>query len=259
MHQRSCTIRDCRQICQSEGVQPVQPDTAVLRREVLSRTMLADGAYEMVRRRIMDLSIPPQSRINIDHLARELDVSNTPLREALARLESEGLVERQNLRGYRTTGLLTTRALIELYDLRLLLEPEAARLARLHADLGALEATLRRTLDEMREMLERASDDDSYALYRGFIEADAAFHSAIAEASGNRLLHTTFSGLNAHVHLYRLLIRSRIAPWAVNEHLLVLNGLLSPEPEAAATSMRGHLQRARDRLVDLVSGEGAGL
>lgn len=218
--------------------------------------MLADSAYELVRRRIMDLSIPPESRINIDHLARELDVSNTPLREALARLESEGLVERQNLRGYRTTSLLTARALNELYDLRLLLEPEAARLARLHADLQALEATLRQTLHEMQEMLDHAGGDDRYALYRAFIEADAAFHTAIAEASGNHLLEATFSGLNAHVHLYRLLIRSRIAPWAVTEHLLVLDGLLSPDPEAAAASMRGHLERARGRLVDLVRNEG---
>ncbi|MDA8296064.1 MAG: GntR family transcriptional regulator [Actinomycetota bacterium] len=232
-------------------------DPAIPRREVLSRRMLADSAYELVRRRIMDLTIPPESRINIDHLARELDVSNTPLREALARLESEGLVERQNLRGYRTTSLLTARALNELYDLRLLLEPEAARLARLHADLRALEAKLRQTLQEMQEMLDHAGGDDRYALYRAFIEADAAFHTAITEASGNRLLQATFSGLNAHVHLYRLLIRSRIAPWAVSEHLLVLDGLLSPDPEAAAAGMRGHLERARGRLANLVRNEKA--
>ncbi len=241
------------EICQSEDVEP----DAIPGREILSRTMLADSAYETVRRRVMDLSIPPESRINIDHLARELDVSNTPLREALARLESEGLVERQNLRGYRTTGLLTQRALNELFDLRLLLEPEAARLARLGADLRALETELRKTLNEMQEMLGRASGDDSYALYRAFIEADAAFHAAISQASGNHLLQATFSGLNAHVHLYRLLIRSRIAPWAVTEHLLVLDGLLSPDPEEAAASMRRHLERARDRLIDLVSNKGA--
>lgn len=232
----------------------MQPDT-IPGREVLSRTMLADSAYEMVRRRVMDLSIPPDSHINIDHLARELDISNTPLREALARLEREGFVERRNLRGYRTTGLLTRRALDELFDLRLLLEPEAARLARLGADLRALETELRKTLNEMQEMLGRASGDDSYALYRAFIEADAAFHAAISQASGNHLLQATFSGLNAHVHLYRLLVRSRIAPWAVTEHLLVLDGLLAPDPEEAAAGMRQHLERARHRLIDLVFGE----
>src|SRR6266700_3458122 len=86
-----------------------------------SRQVLADGVYE---------------RINIDEIARELDVSGTPVREALARLESEGLVSRLPLRGYRVTELLTRDEVEDMYGLRLLLEPpSAAKAATVMSDV----------------------------------------------------------------------------------------------------------------------------
>lgn len=83
------------------------------------RQVLADTVYEQIRTLIMNHGIAPGERVNIDEIARELDVSGTPVRESLARLESEGLVSRLPLRGYRVTELLTRREIDDLYALRL--------------------------------------------------------------------------------------------------------------------------------------------
>src|SRR4051794_32245065 len=96
-------------------------------RRVLRRQMLADDVYEAIKTMLMDHVVRPGARISIDGLAREFQVSSTPVREALARLESEGLAVKEPLKGYRATELLTLAEFDDLYRFRLLLEPWAAR------------------------------------------------------------------------------------------------------------------------------------
>src|SRR6478736_195931 len=90
------------------------------------RVMLGDEVYAVLQLAIMDGTIPPDERLNAGELARRFSVSPTPVREALARLESDGLVEKHPLKGYRTTDLLAEQELIDLFELRLLLEPGTA-------------------------------------------------------------------------------------------------------------------------------------
>src|SRR5207302_468801 len=77
------------------------------------RQMLSDGVYEAIKRLLMEHTLPPASRVNIDQLARQLNVSPTPVREALARLEADALVVKEPLRGYTAAPLLDLRALEE--------------------------------------------------------------------------------------------------------------------------------------------------
>ena len=92
---------------------------------------LAEDVYEAVFNKLMTLDIAPGARITVDGLVRELEVSHTPIREALGRLEGEGLVVKTHLVGYSAAPQITRRRFDELYDFRLLLEPEAARRAAL--------------------------------------------------------------------------------------------------------------------------------
>jgi DNA-binding GntR family transcriptional regulator len=98
-------------------------------RRLQRRQMLADDVYEAIKTMLMDHVIQPGARISIDGLAREFQVSSTPVREALARLESEGLADKEPLKGYRATPLLTLEEFDDLYQFRRLLEPWAARRA----------------------------------------------------------------------------------------------------------------------------------
>lgn len=91
------------------------------------RTTLADDVYESVRALVVDHAAAPGQRINIEALARRLEVSPTPVREALARLESDGLVRKRPLAGYPAAPLLSRGEFDELVEMRLILETAAAR------------------------------------------------------------------------------------------------------------------------------------
>src|SRR4030088_3616894 len=84
------------------------------------------SVYEAVTELVMDQHIEAGARANIDLVARQLNVSPTPVREALARLEMDGLVMKEPLRGYSVTPMLDTKTSNDLYDVRRLLEPFAA-------------------------------------------------------------------------------------------------------------------------------------
>ena len=218
-----------------------------------SRQMLADGVYEAVKEQVMNLAIPPGTKINIDQFARELQVSNTPLREALTRLETEGLVTRKNLRGFWTADVLDEQGLRDYYGVRLLLEPAGTEAAARGAGQQALAAELAQTLDQMAQTARRPALDQDYHVYREFAEADARFHRAIARASGNALLAGILAGMNAHAHNYRFYFRGGMAPATVEEHRAVLDALAGARPAEAAAAMRSHLECARDRLLPLAA------
>ena len=115
--------------------------------EVISlpvRRSLSDDVYQALVTMLMDRVIPPGEPITIDDLARRLSVSPTPIRESLARLESERLVYREQHRGYFSSPELTERGVDDLFQFRLLLEPwnaaEAARLRTSDSAAGLEEA-----------------------------------------------------------------------------------------------------------------------
>lgn len=94
---------------------------------------IADQMYSVLLRQLMAGEREAGSSPNIGALARELDVSQTPLREALARLEHTGLVERVALRGYRVAPMMTRGDVQQLFEARLLSEPRLAHDAALRA------------------------------------------------------------------------------------------------------------------------------
>src|ERR1700760_2162226 len=99
----------------------------------LKRSTLGDDVYTSLRSAVLEHTLAPGDRMNIDALARELEVSPTPVREALARLESEGLVRKRPLAGYTVSPLLTRAEFADMFDMRLLLECAAARWAAARA------------------------------------------------------------------------------------------------------------------------------
>jgi len=96
---------------------------------VENKNVLADSIYDQLKARIMDLVFQPGSRLNIDALAGELNVSPTPIREALARLAAERLVTFEAFKGYSVNQPLTPRQVADLMHVRRLIETDAIRLA----------------------------------------------------------------------------------------------------------------------------------
>ena len=215
-----------------------------------SRQVLADSVYDVVKQQIMDLKLAPSTRLNIDQLARELEVSNTPLREALARLEAEGLVVRRSLRGFTVSPVPDLRDVDELFELRLMLEPGAARLASKRVGPGDL-ALLRSSVERMVELAGDDSETGHYRRHRSLVSADAYFHDFIAEASGNKLLRRTVSGLHAHTTHYRAYFKVGYAPEGgdtADEHAAIVDALAQRNASQAAQAMRDHIRHSHDRL-----------
>jgi len=210
---------------------------------------LGDEVYSAIFARIMSLEITPGSKISVDAMARQLGVSQTPIREALARLEAEGLVVKTHLVGYSAAPQLSVRQFNDLYELRLLLEPfAAARCAELMSDevIGQLEALCA----EMQALAHK----EGLAAYAQFARLDMAFHDQIAVSAGNELVVDALSRLHTHVHLFRLLFHSKVTLTAMDEHEQILGAIKARDVGAARDAMREHVERSRDRFKAKYSG-----
>ncbi|WP_046734485.1 GntR family transcriptional regulator [Streptomyces humi] len=207
------------------------------------RQALSDSVYESIKAMVMDHEIAPGARVGIDALSRALKVSPTPVREALARLESDGLVVKRALSGYRATELLTRQGLAELFEMRLLLEPRAAALAAAHATEEQLDG-LERILEEMQV---QPSPNGRYASYRDFAALDQRFHEAIGQAAHRPLLADAVERLHAHLHIFRLSKVVGAGGPTVAEHERIVRAVLRRSPERAAEAMTEHLIRSMER------------
>jgi DNA-binding GntR family transcriptional regulator len=186
--------------------------------------------------------------LNIGALSRELDVSQTPLREALARLEHTGLVRREALKGYRVADALTEREIGKLFDARLVLEPALTLEAGLRATPEFM-ATLHSAVRDLEHS--SASADTRAEGFEHYWNADDTFHRLIAEQSGNPFLEQALSALNGHIQRFRLFSKrgQTSASHAAEEHEAVYQALLKRDAEGAAELMRRHLTRAKERIL----------
>lgn len=205
---------------------------------------LAGGVYEAIFGQLMSLKIPSGARITVDSLARELNVSQTPIREALGRLEGEGLVLRTHLVGYRSTPQIPRARFNELYELRLLLEPEAAAKTAASMDENRLS-----TLQHLTGGMTGTSAQDAHIRYSDFARQDAEFHDRVLEFAGNGLIRDTLRMQHAHFHIFRLTYHWRVTAAALDEHEAIMAAFRAQSPEAAQQAMRAHIVNSRDRLL----------
>ncbi|WP_349236687.1 GntR family transcriptional regulator [Devosia sp. 919] len=206
---------------------------------------LANEVYEAIFSQLMALKIAPGARITVDNLSRELGVSQTPIREALGRLEGEGLVNKTHLIGFSAAPQISVRQFANLYELRLLLEPHAAReaVARLtDKNLAAL-------TEAAGVMGRRAKSGDERARYSQFARQDAVFHDMIVQTAGNDLIRDTLAHQHVHFHIFRLMFHSRVTAEALEEHEAIIAAFEARDGQAAEQAMRAHIERSRDRLL----------
>lgn len=218
-------------------------------RERPRREPLADQVYETIKSSIMDNRVEAGARLNIDALAREFEVSPTPVREALARLASEGLVHQRPLAGYRVEPQLERAGVDQLFTVRRLLEPYAAQAAATLASPAQL-----KELRQLADGMETSVGGSSYTDYRELVERDALFHDLIAAASGNEVLRRSLTRLHAHLHLFRLHFETSMSWAAAAEHQRIVEALQARDGVAAAAAMDAHLAASRERIFGASDG-----
>ena len=198
---------------------------------------LAEEVYRRIRADIMSLRLPPDTRVSVDSLARELRVSQTPIREALSMLEANGLVSKRHFAGYATSPRMDRTQLDELFEFRLLIEPHAARKAAeamAEADIAVL------------------ASGESAPSHDAFADMDTEFHRLIAQGARNQLIADSLARLHIHVHIFRSCFRSEIAEEAVHEHNVIIAAIRARDGERAEAAMRRHIQRSYGRLRDFI-------
>ena len=218
----------------------------------LERRGLRDRVYELVLGSLMSPDIEPGSRLSIDTVARDLNVSPTPVREALVLLERTGLVTREAHKGYRVSPPISDGQLEALFDARLVLEGGATELAA--ADAPAVVPLLEKALLAHREVTKRvkhaaAIGEIPVELLREYFAIDWEFHHRILEGTHNPFLLDMSEGISTRVHRMRQTVQTGVsdANNAVAEHATVLNAFKGGDPLIAGAAMRDHIEKVRAR------------
>lgn len=216
----------------------------------VSRQVLADHVYQEILASLMDGTLEAGVSISIDGLARDLEVSPTPIREALARLESTGLVRRVALKGYTVAPLFTSDELAELMDARLVIEPVTA-LRACERVTPELYSALERSISDLRA----APRGASFSEFRDYWEADERFHRLIAEHAANQFILSAFDSLGGQIQRFRFFggLGVTDADYAIKEHSAILEAFADADPERARDAMILHLKGVKERANDDVA------
>jgi DNA-binding GntR family transcriptional regulator len=198
------------------------------------RRKMTDWVCDELREAIVNLRLRPGEPLREAALAEKLGVSKTPLREAFARLEQEGLVETTSFKGAVVTGY-SERDLREIYELRALLEGAAARAASEQANDGTLRA--------LRDVVERSRALRDAGDLVGLAELLGRFDVIVYSQVANDRIGALIDNLRAHLtRIGRLTedIPGRVEA-SVEEHAAIVDAILARDPDEAERRMRVHI------------------
>jgi DNA-binding GntR family transcriptional regulator len=199
-----------------------------------------------MRRRILDNAWPPGHRALEQELARELDMSRTPVREALIRLAKEGLVEVIPRHGMRVLPV-SGEDMRDIYQMLTALESMAAELA---ASRQPSEAELKPLVDACRDMARALKVDD----LEEWAAADERFHLHLIELCGNRLLKEAVLNCWDRAHRARMVtLRMRPKPaHSTREHMDVVEKIRAGDTRGAFAAHRAHRERGSRELLAIL-------
>lgn len=211
----------------------------------------SEKAYRYIRRKLLDGSVAPGSRLSYGVIGKEIGVSATPVREAVGQLASEGFVELVPQLGAVVRELTRDEA-VELYELREAMESFAsARAAERISErlLEDLNTTLSQSLKLIEKVKKSGKETATTATARQFQELDLTFHMTIIEASRNRRMlkvvgdsHILTRIFQADRHEFKLSILESTQ----REHEAIAKAISSGNPDAAHDAMKRHIRNSLD-------------
>ncbi len=212
-----------------------------------------ERAYEALRKKAISFEFMPGERLNETALTKTLDVSRTPLREALNRLAAEGFLTFELGKGFFCRPLSPDK-ILELYQLRCALETEALIRTIEGADDNAI-AEVVAYLDEAEKSYSVCSD------LNVLLRMDEEFHVKLATLSGNSELVRLLCNVNERIRYVRMinlrLLRDRrdtpdYDHSSLSQHRIILNAVKARDKDAAIAALRRHIERRSEQTVELV-------
>lgn len=219
-------------------------DEAVAASDKRSKLSLGIGAYERLRQAIQSGEYRPGDRLLEDAVAARFDMSRTPVREALRRLEDEGMLVHESHRGM-TVAQLDYQMVMELYAMRYILEGSAAAMAARNAS------------DIEMEMLGEliAREKAASTTVEAMAEHNRRLHLAIYQCSHNRYLLKTSNVLSSPLALLsRTAFSSASRRAAVcDEHRAIVDAIRARDPEQAERAAHAHMRAAQRVRMELLA------
>lgn len=202
-----------------------------------------EALYGLIKEMTVNFGLRPGERLNEVALARELDASRTPLREALNRLAAEQLIEFRPGKGFFCRSL-DPQSIYDLYELREALECEALR----RACQRASDAQIGR----LRESLYANGLTYIGKTVREVTQDDEAFHIGIAEISGNAELVHHLRKINERIRFIRWVDMAARVLETKGEHRRIMQALEQRDADTACALMRQHIVKRMDQIVAAV-------
>jgi DNA-binding GntR family transcriptional regulator len=207
--------------------------------------LLTDRAYERIKHDVITCVLAPGTEISEPQLCLHYHLGKAPVRMALIRLAHDGLVRAIPRRGYRISAV-TLKDIQDIFELRLMLEPMAARMAA-----GKIDARRARALEAATGTSYLPHSAESIA---GFLDANKAFHLAIVATTGNLRLSSMIGQL--HDQMTRLLhlglgLRNRSQEMQLEQRAL-LKALVRGHGDHAEQLAREHIEAARSMVLSAV-------
>ncbi|MGH1479484.1 MAG: GntR family transcriptional regulator [Geminicoccales bacterium] len=204
---------------------------------------LAEQAYLDLRNRIMTRRLPAGQPLIEERLARSLELSRTPLREALIRLLGEGLLVKFEGSSYAVRRI-TASEYFQSMKVRLLLEPEAAARAVDHID--------RRAATSLKSLISSLGNRQHQV--EEHWAADDRLHGLLADASGNVVLARTIQSARTPARLFELTNPFDRVAVDSKEHLAILDAAVQGDGKAASRAMQNHLRNLEREMLTMISG-----
>lgn len=209
------------------------------------RPLKGQSAYDMLKRRIITLEIPPGAPLDERELKDKLGIGRTPLREAMLRLSHERMIVHVPRRGARVSEL-------SIFDLQEMIE------ARSHIEplvtLRAAERAADTDIRYLESLIERAEAAVDAGDVESTIDDDLEFHTAIARMNGNRYFATTAEQINTALLRYWYISFTGPAGLAnsFGHHRKILEAIAARDPGLARARALEHIEIFRSRMGDLI-------
>jgi DNA-binding GntR family transcriptional regulator len=212
-------------------------------------TLLPEKIYHHLRTKLLAGELPPGARLDYKKISVEMGVSTTPVREAMGKLASEGLVDLVPRAGAIVRKLGAQEA-VQLYGVREAIESYAAAKAAEKISEGRL-AHLQELLTKMRSLISRSFSGNSRVMtgenLADFLQSDLAFHMTIIEAAGNPRL-TKLAG-DSHIHsrifgVERFGHNQELMEEVDDTHRLIFSALQKRDAAHASQLISQHIQRS---------------
>ncbi|MBS4224315.1 GntR family transcriptional regulator [Lederbergia citrea] len=192
-------------------------------------------AYETIRDRILNGAYPGGTKLVEERLAEEIGVSRTPIREAIRRLEQEGLIKRKKV--FKPTE----KDLRHLFQMRMLIESHAAKMAA--------SFMMEEDISELRKSIEitKSSTPDE------IVQANKRFHDLIVRECRNPIMIDTVDRMQSIIYLFSRAVVLHKRPFLIDEHEQICQAIADRKPEEASELMRTHLEADLEFALNIVN------